>query len=1264
MTSNNAISFFVNQKEYFVSNPNPSSSFNSWLRSQPGLTGTKIMCGEGGCGCCVVALQRPVESVKAVNSCLLPLCSVDGCHITTVEGIGSQRKGFNKIQSRVAEFGASQCGYCTPGFVMSMHSLLEEEESPNQQTIEDNFDGHICRCTGYRSILDAMKCFACDADSSLKDKCQDIEDLTTTECAKKQKMRLGDLRPIQIAGDSTTWIRPSSISELKSFLQELILEKRSWRFISGNTGSGVYKLTSSYAFMIDIGQMPVLRSIDNHGDSIDFGAAVTLNEILKTLTKRSSESVTFEPIAKHLKKVASVPVRNAGSWAGNVALKCQHPEFPSDVCVLLEAARAQVKVYDIVADEYSTHTVFAADGSTLLHLTDKLIISITIPKLTGKQFKMKTYKVMPRSQNAHAYVNAAFFAELSEDQSQILQFTAVFGGISPTFARAVKTEEFLKGKSIVSETLKDALNLLSDQIKQTGTSEYKHNLALGLFYKFYLSLCNPSNLGTGIESGVYPLVRPVSKGTQTFTTDETTYPVSKEVPKLSGILQASGEAQYISDRVPSNDELFCTFVLSEVPNADIDNIDDSLAKQMPGFVAIVTGDNFPSEVQNTHLYPFDTSQPIIASSHVEFAGQPVALVIAETWEQSVLIAKAVKVTYKNIQKPILTTQDAITQASFYPDVVPPVEMGNPDEALKKAKHVVSGEFNMGSQYHFYMETQICRAECTEEGGFTLESASQTHIFIQNAISYAFGVSQNKIEITTKRIGGAYGGKATNSLIAAAAATLGSYVTRRPVRFHADLKTCMSTFGSRVPYTIKYRLGFNDNGIMEGVDCLLYGNSGASVFDAEVDGPTTVELYADSAYYCPNRRYKSYVCKTNIPSTTWCRAPGSLQMTAHADLMMEHVASFLGKDAIDVKFANLYKKGQTNLKGTVLMYCQIRDIYQNLLDKYDVRKRQQDIEVFNETNKWKKKGIAISPMKFELDLSASKYSVLMAVYANDGSVVISHGGIECGQGINTKVAQVAAYKLGISMDLISVQRASTLTGPNSQVTGGSMTSEATCKSVLGCCEVLNSRIEPIRAKMGKDVTWKNLIAKCYSEDVDLTVSHMSPTLGSRSYSSYGVTCAEVEYDVLTGEHQILKVDTVFDCGISLNPSVDIGQVEGAFVMGIGFWTSEQMIYDESSGQLVTNGTWEYKPPTSKDIPIEWNIELLKNSPNPLGILRSKATGEPPMCMSICVADALKFAVEASKRERGLKTYFPLPTPATVEALHNASELHPLEDFILQ
>lgn len=280
----------------------------------------------------------------------------------------------------------------------------------------------------------------------------------------------------------------------------------------------------------------------------------------------------------------------------------------------------------------------------------------------------------------------------------------------------------------------------------------------------------------------------------------------------------------------------------------------------------------------------------------------------------------------------------------------------------------------------------------------------------------------------------------------------------------------------------------------------------------------------------------------------------------------------------------------------------------------------------------------------------QFHALVSVYARDGTVSITHGGIECGQGINTKVAQVAAHTLGIDLSLVTVKPTNNLTAPNNFVTGGSLASEASSYATMAACKELIKRLEPIKQEL-KNPSWQELVMTAYTKDVDLCAHYMFTTKDElKPYPIYGVTIAEVEVDVLTGQHILQRVDLMEDCGRSMNPELDLGQVEGAFVMGLGYWTSEDLIYDEKSGQLTNYRTWNYKPPGAKDIPVDFRVYFRRNAVNPMSVLRSKATGEPPLCMSCVIPIAIRNALDSARKDaRNDTLWYPLDGPVTTEKI---------------
>ncbi|XP_033731118.1 xanthine dehydrogenase-like [Pecten maximus] len=414
------------------------------------------------------------------------------------------------------------------------------------------------------------------------------------------------------------------------------------------------------------------------------------------------------------------------------------------------------------------------------------------------------------------------------------------------------------------------------------------------------------------------------------------------------------------------------------------------------------------------------------------------------------------------------------------------------------------------------------------------------------------------------------------------------------------------------------------------------------------------------YYCQNWHLIPIGLKTNTPLNTAARSPGSCPSIFITESIMEHVARVVNLDPTEVRRVNLYQQGQLTPYKQSLLYCNITNLLTELETMAEVTQRKTSIAAFNQNNRWRKKGLSVVPLKFALAWEGAHYNCLVDIYMGDGSVVIDHGGIECGQGVNTKTIQVCAYKLGIPVDMIRVVANNTVVNANSITTGGSITSEICCLGIIKCCDKLLARIAPVRAKMSNP-KWKDLIKQCGLDGIDLTARYQtSPTVPKGdviNYFSYGVTCSEVELDILTGQYQISRVDLLYDCGESLNPEIDIGQVEGAFVMGLGYWLTEELKNDPATGALLTNSTWEYKPPLCKDIPIDFRVHLLKNAPNPVGILRSKASGEPPLCMSCSALFALRHAAEAARAEIGQNTFFPLSAPATVEKINTACLLKP-------
>ncbi|XP_019627736.1 PREDICTED: xanthine dehydrogenase/oxidase-like [Branchiostoma belcheri] len=1254
--------FWVNGRYHVVSNPDPGMTLNKWLRSQRGLTGTKVMCGEGGCGCCVVMVTHPDLTnggtlSYTLNSCLCPLCSVDGWTITTVEGLGGQKAGFHPIQRRLAEFNGSQCGYCSPGMVVNMYGLLTKNPQPSQQEVENHFDGHICRCTGYRPILDAMKSFAADADPE-KGGCIDIEDLSKHHCpnsggvCSNAAVNCTKGNPLlRCDQNGVTWYRPTTLEQLYSLLEQHCTSQNRYKLVCGNTASGVYKNDGPYSCLIDIKAVPDLH-ICQAGPPLVAGSALSLSALLDMLQTGSDRSPSYGVLAEHLRKVANVSVRNVGSWAGNLMMKHAYPEFPSDVFTIMEAAGAKV-------------TLGWKDDSQTVAVTDflktdmngKVILSLEIPPASPDEI-FQTYKVAPRLQNAHAYVNAGFRMSVDRQNGSVVTAkpAIVFGGVNKDLVHASATEDFIVGRKVTdAETLRGALAILEAELKPDNSAlqsaEYTKQLATGLFYKFYLCAVGRESLSEFVRSAVDPLVRPVSRGEQHFKTSEAEWPVRKPLPKTTARVQASGEAIYTNDLPRTAGEVCAALVTSAVANCKLGTLEFSHAMDMPGAVTCLTAKDIKGEnnCNVPFISPVTPRIELLSTGEVLHAGQPLAVVIADTQSHADAMAEAVKVTYTDLKPPILTIHDAIAAESFHYPVFEKTK-GDPIGALAGAPHRISGEVASSAQHHFYMETQACRCAPSEDG-MEVQAATQAPDMVQTAVAQATGISAHRLYVSVKRVGGAFGGKTFGSLIPAAVCAVAAQNINRPVRLSLNLATNMEAITKRAPYVLKYEVGFDDAGRLIAVVYNLFEDNGSS---AQCSFIPILPAFAENVYYCPNWQFTGQTCKTHTVPTTMARAPGISAVHFFMEHIIEHVAKTLNMDPMDVRRANMFQNGQTTLSGHTLLDCSVTKLWDDLLESAEVKQRKQMVEDFNKEHRWKKRGLSVVPCRFAVHTNFFRFTVFVAIYHTDGSVVITHGGVEMGQGIDTRVTQVAAATLGVPMEMIHVMSTNSLTSPNSSDTGGSVTSELNCQGVLECCRRLNERLNPIRQEMGGAPTWAELINMCHRKGVDLSekyMEHHPPKSPHPTYNSWGVTCTEVEMDVLTGEREIRRSDILFDCGESVNPALDIGQVEGAFVLGLGYWLTEKCVYDKDTGRLLTNGTWEYKPPTTKDIPADLRVTLLPNAPNPYNVIRSKAVGEPPLLMSCSALFALKQAIQTARQDSGIgDDFFSLDGPATVEACH--------------
>lgn len=1254
----------------------PETSLNEYIRNYANLKGTKFMCLEGGCGACIVAIKRPnlitgKQEIFAVNSCLVPIFSCYGWSVITVEGIGNKRSGYHKVQSALAGFSGTQCGFCSPGMVMNMFSLLNSDDKVTMEVVENSFGGNMCRCTGYRPILDAFKSLATDATPELKKTCTDIEDIMTQlkicsktqqPCKNKCKISESDTcasdRDIQIPDVSISiqllgsrWFRVKTIQEIYDVF-EMVQDNTKYMIVGGNTAHGVYR-SEPQDIYIDINGVKELHDYTLSSDKLTLGASMSLSRTIQVMNKVASENPNnfgyLKQIASHIDLIANVPVRNVGTLAGNLSIKYSHREFPSDLFLILETVDAQLTIGHVSGMKYT----YPLQQYLVLDMRRRVIINISFPALHSSSYIYTSYKIMQRAQNTHAYVNAGFLVKIDKNTYYRVTDppTIVFGGINPEFIHAKNTENYINGKNLLDlNTVKEACNILKSELKPDSdpnepSAEYRVSLAVNLFYKFILSL-NPNSIDSKYRSGGSLITRPLSSGKQDFQTDKSIWPVTKPMPKLEAFSQCSGEAEYVNDIPSQVNELHGAFVIAKKGPGKLTSIDTSAIKNMPGFVKFISARDIPGKNTFVEVFKIEDEQ-LFADKEILFAGQPVGVVIAKTQNIANKAADKVIVNVEQTRKPVLDFK-AVVESNDTSRIVKNAEKAATAEK-KNIKYKFSGSLLMGGQYHYTMETQTCYCVPVEDG-MDIYPATQWITAVQQNAAVALNIPENSINISVKRCGGGYGSKLGRSALVSTACAVAAHNMKVPVRMVVKLETNMEAIGKRFPMYGKYEVAVNDQGVIQFLHLNTYTDHGALANDVvEAD----IINFTSQLYDIATWSYKCYGVKLDLTPNTYCRSPASTEGIALIEYIMDHIASVVNLDPIAVRLANLNAESATGIPPM------IDDVKQNS----DLVNRLKAVDDFNKANRWKKRGISLVTMNYPFSVPVA-FHIIISVYMYDGSVAITHGGIEIGQGINTKVAQAVAHTLGIDITMIKIKASMAITSPNDGPTGGSMASDGVTYAALKCCKILLDRLQPVKQKNpGK--SWPELIAAAGAANVDLCCEYMYSPAETKSltYNIFGVAVSEVEVDLLTGQYMISRVDLLEDVGQSMSPDVDIGQVEGAYVMGLGYWLSEKLIYDQNTGALLTNRTWNYTPPGAKDIPVDFRVYFRRNAPNPLGVLRSKAVGEPPLCLSIGVVYAIRNALLSGRKDAGSEdNWFQINLPYTPENVL-LSSMTSIDQFVL-
>ena len=784
-------------------------------------------------------------------------------------------------------------------------------------------------------------------------------------------------------------------------------------------------------------------------------------------------------------------------------------------------------------------------------------------------------------------------------------------------------------------------------------------------------------------------------------TQKNTY-VGKSITHESAHLHVSGKANYVDDIPEVEGTLYAGLGLAEIAHGKIINMDLSAVWQAEGVVSVLTG----SELLHNNCGPVVADEPIIATDTVSFFGQVIFVVVAKTYQQAQQASRLAKVTYEALE-PILTIEQAIARQSW---ILPPVQItaGDANAKLAVAPYRLQGMAQVGGQEHFYLEGQICYAYPKEEDMLQVLCSTQHPTEMQLLISEAVGYGMHQVSVEVRRMGGGFGGKESQSAQWACITAILSVKLKRPVKLRLDRDTDMIVTGKRHGFAYQWDVGFDEQGMILGLYIQLASNCGSST---DLSGPVNDRAicHVDNGYYLDAVTIDSLRCKTNTVSNTAFRGFGGPQGMFPIEYIMDDIGYALDIDPLIIRQRNFYTAmseqagidfSAENIDeiaprsktpyGTYVKDNILPDLVSKLAEHCDYFTRRETIKTFNEQSPIIKKGLALTPVKFGISFNATLFNqagALVHIYT-DGTILVNHGGTEMGQGLYSKIRQIVADEFSLDLSKIRLSATDTAKVPNTSATAASSGTDLNGKAAQAACINIRNRLQTFAAELantkpsqvqfkdgyiyasGQSWQFAEFIKLAYQARIQLWDSgfyktpdiHWNPVLRYGRpffYFAYGAAASEVAIDTLTGESKVLRVDILHDVGNSINPAIDIGQIEGGFIQGMGWLTSEELYWvpeGRKQGHLFTHAPSTYKIPTATDMPKIFNVNLYDNQNLENTIHRSKAVGEPPFMLALSVFSALRDAVSASITtpilQNGIKVKPFLSAPATPEAILQA------------
>ncbi len=1251
-------SFLLNGERVEVNGAPTHTTLLDWLR-RSGRTGTKCGCNEGDCGACTVALldtdAAGAPAWRAINSCIALLPMFAGRELVTVEGVARRGEALHPVQAAMVKHYGSQCGYCTPGFVMSMFEGYYREDLREPWQIADQLCGNLCRCTGYRPIRDAARevfgtrsCDGCPHDTHAD--------------------RLGSAPPalagLRYQSGPEFFLRPTSLPELL----DLIRAEPGARLIAGGTEIGVEinKQQMHCPRLVSTEAVPELRTVVRQTDGAwQLGAAASLTAIEEALGN------DFPSLGKMLWLFGFRQLRNRATLGGSLATASPIGDaapvlLSLDAALVLASAEGGSRTVPL-------HEFFTGYRQSALR-PGEIIQTVILPKAAaeGNARRSDFFKVSKRREMDISAVSSAFCVDL-DAQQRVIRARIAFGGVAATPQRARQAEAALLGRTLadaqadVRAALAAEFSPISDR---RGSAGYRRGVIGGLWDKFVRAEPGPQD-GRGSF-----ISRPA------WTVDSP----SRALPHESGAGHVTGRAEFVDDVAQKRPMLEIWPVCAPHAHAKILRRDVSRALAVPGVRAVLLAEDVPGE-NNVGVSRKD--ETLFAQEEVRYHQHIVALVVGETPEICRAAARLVEVEYEPLPA-ILTIPEAIAQNSFHTE---PNYMRRGDwrAGLASSPHRLEGEFALGGQEHFYLETQAAWAEVDGDGNVFVSSSTQHPSEIQTIVAEVLHLPRQRVVVQAPRMGGGFGGKETQGNTWAALAALAALKTGRPVRVQTDRDVDMRLTGKRHPFLARFQAGYDDAGHLLALQCALVSNGGWSL-DLSLPVTDRAMFHADNAYYIPHIEVSGQVAKTHVTSQTAFRGFGGPQGMLVIEEIMDRIARRLGLAPEIVRERNFYHgRGETNTThyGQEIGDFRLPALWRELKESAAFDLRQEEIAQWNQLHVGVKRGLAMTPVKFGISFTYTAYNqagALVLLY-RDGTAQVNHGGTEMGQGLHTKILGIAIRELGLPAERIRLMTTATDKVPNTSATAASSGADLNGAAVQDACRQLRERLLPFAVAMLRErfrdeaiapeqvcvengavfvgerpdevVEFLEVVDRAFMERVSLAAQgyYRTPNLAwdrvkgegrPFHYFACGAAVAEVEVDGTTGMSQVRRVDILHDVGRSLNPGVDRGQIEGGFVQGMGWLTCEDLRWD-AAGRLLTHGASTYQIPAISDAPADFRVGLLADSAPVDVVGSSKAVGEPPLMLAISVREAIRAAVAAFGRTAGEVA---LPSPATCEAIFTA------------